>query len=181
MTFPESTWTVPREDCPHPEWWSAPDDESTEVEVSELVGAFVRATQPEIVVETGSAFGATTVAIGRALERNGHGRAWSLELDPDRAAIARERVAGLPVEVLEEDSRRWIPPGPIDLAWLDSSLEARILELRRFRTLLRPGALVGVHDAGPQHGIRRSFEHVHWIRWIYLRTPRGVLFGEAKP
>jgi hypothetical protein len=36
-----------------------------------LVAAFVRALQPETVLETGSAFGQTAEAIGRALAANG--------------------------------------------------------------------------------------------------------------
>lgn len=172
----ESTWTAPRAECPNPGWWHAPDDESTEVEVSVLVAGFVRALQPEIVVETGSAFGQTAEAIGVALQANGHGFLWTLETDPERAAATRQRCAGLPVAVVEEDSRTWTPPGPIDFAWFDSALTIRTDEFRRFRPSFSPRCVVGFHDAGPQHGIRQSIEDLHGS-WLYLPTPRGVIFG----
>jgi hypothetical protein len=70
----EARFTAPRADCPHPEYWHSTDSDSTEIEVTELVAAFVRAPQPETVLETGSAFGQTAEAIRRTLAANGHGR-----------------------------------------------------------------------------------------------------------
>ena len=77
MSVPESTFTKPHAECPHPEWWSADDDESAEVEVVELVGALVRVLQPEYVVETGTFVGRMAQGIGQALLLNGHGRSTS--------------------------------------------------------------------------------------------------------
>src|SRR5271169_5705555 len=81
-------------DCPNTNWWTAADVDSTEAEVSELVAAFVRAIQPELVLETGCWHGFTTAAIAQALARNGHGRLVSVELHEEVAAIARQRCAG---------------------------------------------------------------------------------------
>lgn len=179
----ESRFTTARDDCPHPEQWHSADDDSTELEVAELVGAFVRAVQPEIVVETGTAWGVTAEQIGLALARNGHGQLYTTEPTPDRAAAARERCAGLPVIVVEAPSNEFRPPSPIGFAWLDSLLPLRADEYRRLRPLLAPGAIVGFHDAGPQHGQREEWEALasEGLRFIYLRTPRGVLFGQVVP
>ena len=49
---PESDFTAPHEYVPHPEWWHAADSDATEEEVGALIGALVRALQPEFVVET---------------------------------------------------------------------------------------------------------------------------------
>jgi hypothetical protein len=179
---PESTWTTPRPDCPNPERWHAPDDESTEAEVTELVAAFVRAIQPDLAVETGTAYGYTAAAIGEALSRNGHGRLDTLELDPRRAAAARARCAGLPVTVLEGSSLGYRPDIPVGFAWLDSLLGTRAAELAMLRPYLATGAIVGIHDAGPFHEHRETFERAfkrEGLRPIYLRTPRGVLFAEV--
>lgn len=172
----EARWTTPRDDCPRPEWWHSADDESTEFEVTALVGAFVRALQPECVVETGSAFGQTAEAIGAALVQNGHGHLHSLETDPARAAIARGRTSTLPVDILEADSLSWEPSHAIDFAWFDSALHIRTSEFRSYRPWFSERCVVGFHDAGPQHGIRPDIEALAGS-WIYLPTPRGVMFG----
>ncbi len=53
----ESTFTPPDPDCPRPDWWHARDAQATEDEVIELVAGFVRALQPELVLETGTYLG----------------------------------------------------------------------------------------------------------------------------
>ncbi|MBX6722990.1 MAG: class I SAM-dependent methyltransferase, partial [Dactylosporangium sp.] len=129
----EAVFTRPRPDCPNPQWWHAPDANATEAEVTELVAAMVRALQPEFVLETGTHAGTTAEAIGQALAANGHGWLVSLELDPAKASAAAERLAaaGLPVTVVGGDSRSYVPDRPIDFAWFDSSIEARVPEYER--------------------------------------------------
>lgn len=176
----EDRWTAPGPWQPHPEHWHSDDAQATEHEVSELVGAFARALQPEIVVETGSNSGQTTEAIGQALLKNGHGHLYSLEIDPVMADAAERRCTGLPVTVIRGDSLSWTPPGEVGFAWLDSETGIRHLELQRLRRFLADGAIVGIHDTGPQHATARLL----WplvqrgeFSAITLRTPRGVTFG----
>lgn len=177
---PESTWTKPREDCPHPEWWHSTDPQSTELEVSELVAAFVRALQPEYVVETGTCIGQTAQVIGLALRENGHGFLDTLEPDEERAAYASGRCAGLPVTVHAVESLAFTPRGPIGFAWLDSRLELRLAEFEYLRPFLTPGAVVGFHDTGPHQGPWGAHvETIPGTRSIRLRTPRGVTFVEV--
>jgi predicted O-methyltransferase YrrM len=176
----EDRFTPPSAWCEHPEHWHSDDAQATEHEVSELVAAFARALQPEIVVETGTNSGQTAEAIGRALARSGHGHLYTLEADLEMAAQAALRCAGLPVTVLCQDSLSWTPPGEVGMAWLDSETGIRHLELLRLRPYLADGAIVGVHDTGPQHMTSRYL----WpliadgvFSAITLRTPRGVTFG----
>ena len=112
----EDRFTPARPDCPYPQRWHSADSDSTELEVSHLVAAFVRALQPNLVVETGTAWGQTAELIGQALKANGQGRLITLEPDPARAEHSRNRCAGLPVEVLQQSSLDWAPDGPIDFA-----------------------------------------------------------------
>jgi hypothetical protein len=177
----EAHWTTPRPDCPHPGWWSATDEDSTEVEVTELVAAFVRALQPELAVETGTAFGQTAHAIGRALRRNGHGRLVTLEPKARRAVVARTRVTRLPVEVRVETSLDYEPDGPVDFAWLDSVIELRAAEFRHFFPHMHAGTVVGFHDTGPQHGLRPLLDELvdeGLMVALVLSTPRGVTFAQ---
>lgn len=179
MIVPESTWTRPRADCPHPEWWHSTDSQSTEIQVSELVAGFVRALQPEYVVETGTCLGQTAHIVGMALQANGHGRLDTLEPDPQRAAFSRDRCSGLPVTVYEVSSLEFTPAQRIDFAWLDSRLELRVPEFDRYRPWLGEGSIVGFHDTSPHQGVYGSHvEKLPGTRPIRLRTPRGVTFIE---
>ena len=124
----EARWTAPRPDCPHPERWHSTDDDSTEIEVSDLVAAFVGALQPDLVIETGAAFGQTTAAIGSTLASSGYGgRIISCEPDPDRFDKARERCVGLPVTILPVTSLEMIAALTEDVgfAWFDSLMEGK--------------------------------------------------------
>jgi hypothetical protein len=179
----ESVFTPARPDCLHPEHWHSDDADSAEHEVTELVAAFVRAVQPQIVVETGTAWGATALAIGRALVRNGHGRLYTLEPDPHRADHSRRLCGNVPVTVVEKASLDWEPPDGVGFAWFDSLTHLRVAEFRAYASRLAAGAVVGFHDCGPQHGsLRASVEQLGeegLLRPIYLPTPRGVIFAEA--
>lgn len=187
----EATWTDPRPDCPRPERYHAPDSDTTESEVTALVAAFVTALQPDLVIETGSAFGHTSRAIGEVLQANGHGSLETYETDIDRAIETGKRTAGLPVQVHIAPSldgiRTLIADGHVSMvrfAFLDSLLELRVPELQAIRPLLAPGAIVGVHDCGePGHTkytpfsreIATAADRLGFNR-ISLPTPRGVTF-----
>lgn len=172
---PESTWTQPRPDCPRPGYWHATDSQSTELEVSELVAALVRALQPEYVIETGTCFGQTAQIIGMALVANEHGRLDTLEPVAARADVSRQWCAGLPVTVHEVSSLEFVPDDGIDFAWLDSRFELRIAEFERYRPWMHEGTVVGFHDTAPHHGpMGAEVERIPGTRCIRLRTPRGV-------
>lgn len=181
----EADFTPPGDWQRNPQYWHADDGDATEYEVTELVAAFVRALQPEVVVETGSYLGQTSQAIGQALARNRHGWLWTVESDPDRAAKARERCAGLPVEVVTGNSLHWgwdVPPG-IGFAWVDGSGD-RAAEIAHLLPSFASGALLGMHDAGPQHKFTVQVQplvRAGRLKPITLRTPRGVMFAEVHP
>lgn len=177
---PESDFTPPRPDCPNPHHWHADTAGATETEVVELLAALVRALQPETVVETGVLHGHTTRAIGEALARNGHGRLHAIEVDERYAAEAARAVAHLPVTVHQVDSGRFVPPAPIDLAFLDSSLEARPQELRDFAPYMHERTVIAVHDTGPQHPVRKAIDPIAaelGFVLLDLPTPRGLTIG----
>lgn len=176
---PESTYTKASGECPHPEHWSSPDDYATETEVTELVASMVRALQPELVVETGTYRGDTMTAIGDALLRNRHGRLVTIETNPHRAERARELAVGLPVEVVNGDSRTWTPDAPVDFAFLDSSFDARPEEYRHLKQYFSPRAVVMFHDTAPHHPLRERLRQLD-IDLVHLPTPRGVSIGRPR-
>ena len=171
--------TAPSPHCPEPQLWHAHDGMATEIEVLELVGAFVRALQPEIVIETGSHRGFGAEAIGQALALNGHGHLWTLEIDPALHAEASERTTGLPVTCLLLPAEEFTPPGPVDFAWFDSETHLRTAEYRRFRPFMHGRSLVGFHDTAPHHGYRPQLDALD-LQLLDLPTPRGVTFGRVR-
>lgn len=191
----ESRFTESRKDCPHPERWHSPDSDSTEIEVSRLVAAFVEALRPDLVVETGSAFGQTAELIGQVLFTAGVGHLVTFEVDPARVAATADRVAGLPVQVAPQASLDGIEMlrmngnlGTVGFAWLDSLFELRVAELEAIRPLLTPNAIVGVHDCGEPGSTKYNLfagevataaQEMGFAR-ISLPTPRGVTFLQWK-
>lgn len=181
---PESTWTKPSAWCPHPERWHSTDPQSTEMEVSELVGSLVRALQPDYVVETGTCLGLTAAAIAMALCQNGHGRLDTLEPDQERADVAwaglKRIMVDPPVTVWGVKSLDFTPTARIGFAWLDSRMELRVPEFDRYRPWMDPGTIVGFHDTAPHHGGWADELHsLPGTRAITLRTPRGVTLLEV--
>jgi predicted O-methyltransferase YrrM len=155
---------------------------ATEVEVTELVAAMVRALQPDYVVETGSWTGDTTEAIGHALARNGHGELVSLEIDEEKAALAQARCGGLPVTVLNRSSMAWTPERPVDFAWFDSAPELRPQEFLRYSIAMHDRTVVGFHDTGEHHPVRgllAPLERDGILAALYLPTPRGACFARV--
>lgn len=182
--FSEGRFTGPREDCPHPELWHSFDSDSTELEVTDLVAAFVSALKPEFVIETGSAFGQTSEAIGTALKNNGYGELVTLETSKDRAQTTADKCVDLPVRVLNMSSLEYTPERQIDFAWFDSLLELRANEFRRYLPYMSKRAVVGFHDTGPQHPTRSYIKPLQLenllVETMYLPTPRGVCFSRVK-
>lgn len=176
----EDTWRKPNDWCDHTQHWHADDDQATEHEVTELVAAFVRALQPEVAVETGTWAGQTTRAIGVALQRNGHGHLYAVEMDAGHADQARAQCRDLPVTVVHASSTAWDAPAGIGFAFVDGDTD-RCAEVSYLLDKMLPGAIIGVHDTGPQHAAgRMDWLNAHpRLNVITLRTPRGVSFAEV--
>lgn len=180
MIQSEGVHTPPTGWCPQPDLWSCHDDQSAEIEVAELVAAFVRALQPDYVVETGTAHGHTAHAIGVALKQNGHGWLDTLETDPVLVREAVRRCTELPVRVLNGSSMDFTPDGPIGFAWFDSLIELRLPEFDRYRPHMTDATIVGFHDVSPRFGeFRHQLNRHGGFRPIFLHTPRGVCFAQV--
>lgn len=172
---PEIRFTKPTPRCPNPERWHATDDQSTELEVTNLIAAFIHALQPDYVLETGSFIGQTSRMIGQALELNGQGHLHSIELNPEAARVARLNTEGLPITIHEMSSMDFTPTYPLDaedthigFAWFDSLVTLRRAEFERFYPYMQPGTICGFHDTAPHHG--------NWSRFLDSGTPEGYAF-----
>jgi predicted O-methyltransferase YrrM len=129
------------------------------------IWCLIRHLRPGNVVETGVAHGVTSRFILEALERNGSGKLWSIDLPPVEKAL-REQVA---IAVGERFANRWcyikgssrlqLPPllsrlGKIDLFIHDSQHTERnvLFEMNQSWAHIAPGGALVVDDVDANPG-----------------------------
>ena len=112
-------------------------------EVQRLVATLVASKPGGRVAEIGTSYGDGAAAIAAALPA---GTSFvTVELDRDRAAAARERLAGTAAEVLEGDWRDVLPTrAPFDLVFADGGVA-----YDRVAELLAPGGILVKDDLTP--------------------------------
>jgi predicted O-methyltransferase YrrM len=175
-------------ECPHPERWSMYDSMTAEVEVLEFLGTLVTTIKPELVVETGTFSGISTLWIAEGLKQNGRGKIITCEYDPLVYANAKERIAksGLAqwIECRNESSLETKINGKIDLLFSDSDQEIREQEVRRFLPQVNPYGLILIHDASShQKTVRQAalqLESEQLISVLLLPTPRGLVMAQRR-
>lgn len=176
----------PTPECPHPERWRMYDSMTAEVEVLEFLRTLVTTVKPELIVETGSFLGVSTLWMAEGLKANGFGRIVSCEFDPVIFAQAEKKIAasGLAewIDLRNESSLEMSVPGSIDLLFSDSDLPLRETEVRRFLPQLNPQGLVLLHDASSHmKTVREAAQRLEaegLLSCIYLPTPRGLVLAQ---
>lgn len=157
---------------------------AVELEVGEFLNALVRMTKPEVVVETGTHKGFSTLMIASALKANGRGRLYTFDL-VDHGVTKECEQFGLAsvVHFMKGDSAASISSlSPrvknIDFLWLDAdhSAEAVLKELNAALSMLRSGTLVAFHDiiTDPREAqavaeIRKRFPTWEYMNFITAR------------
>jgi hypothetical protein len=134
-------------------------DHDADQGMARIVWCAVRHLRPERVIETGVARGITSRMILRALERNGDGHLWSIDLPFLRTSWYDETAAAVPDSLrsrwtyVRGSSRRRLPGlltdlGQIDLFVHDSAhTEANMrFEFTTAWRALRPGGVLVSHD-----------------------------------
>jgi Methyltransferase domain len=151
-----------------------------------------RRLRPEFVVETGVARGLTTRVILEALERNGRGRLWSIDLPPlIEQHLWSETGAAVPPQLrtrwtlLTCSSRRRLPGlvrelPRIDLFVHDSMHTTRnvLFELDQVWPALPPRGAMLVDDVERNHAVGRFLrEHLDAAHVICRATDGRALIG----
>ena len=175
-------------ECPHPERWSMYDSMTAEYEVLELLRTLVTTLKPELVVETGSFLGVSTLWIAEGLERNGFGKVISCEYDPQVFARAQQKIAASPfahrIELRNESSLEMQVDGTIDLLFSDSDMPIREQEVTRFLPQMNLHGLVLMHDASSHLKVGReaaqSLEAKGLLSVLLLPTPRGLVLAQPQ-
>ena len=175
-------------ECPHPERWHMFDSMTAEAEVLEFLRTTVTTLKPELIVETGTFSGISTLWIAEGLKANGRGRVITCEFDPKVYENARARIAtsGLAewIELRNESSLDMKVEGTIDLFFSDSDLPIREQEIRRFLPQINPFGLLLMHDASSHLKIVREaalkLEQEGLISVVLLPTPRGLVVAQKR-
>lgn len=175
-------------ECPHPERWRMYDSMTAEVEVLEFLRSLVTTLKPELIVETGSFLGVSTLWMAEGLRSNGRGKIVSCEFDPVVFAKAKEKIEASElapwIELRNESSLEMKVEGTIDLLFSDSDMPIREAEVRRFLPQMQGSGLVLLHDASSHLKVVRDaaklLEDEGLVSCIYLPTPRGLVLAQKR-
>ncbi|MGH9676164.1 MAG: prolipoprotein diacylglyceryl transferase family protein, partial [Candidatus Acidiferrum sp.] len=178
----------PTPECPHPERWRMYDSMSAEVEVLDFLKGLVTTMKPELVVETGTFSGLSTLRIAEGLKANGFGRVVTCEYDPKVFAAAEKRFAGSGlgswIEARNESSLEMKVDGRIDLLFCDSDAPIREQEVRKFLPQMNPNGLILMHDASSSMKTVREaalkLESDGLLSVLLLPTPRGLVVAQKR-
>ena len=125
---------------------------SVDDKAGRLLRVLTEAINAKNVVEVGTSTGYSGLWLSLALQRTG-GRLITFEIDPGRAAQAREhfRKAGVAqlVTVVEGDAHKTVTQlqEPIDLVFIDADWGGYTDYLNKLLPLVRPGGLILAHNA----------------------------------
>ena len=175
-------------ECPHPERFSMFDSMTAEVEVLEFLRTVVTTTKPELIVETGTFSGISTLWMAEGLQANGRGRIITCEYDPKVYENAKERFEKSEfsswIELRNESSLEMKVNGTIDLFFSDSDMPIREQEVRRFLPQISPYGLILMHDASSHlKQVREAalkLESEGLISVVLLPTPRGLVVAQRR-
>lgn len=175
-------------ECPHPDRWHMFDSMTAEAEVLEFLRTLITTVKPELVVETGSFLGVSTLWIAEGLKANGFGKIVSCEFDPIVFAKAKEKIAasGLSewIELRNESSLEMHIDGTIDLFFSDSDMPIREAEVKRFLPQIRATGLILMHDASSHLKVVRDaafkMESEGLLSCVFLPTPRGLVVAQKR-
>lgn len=178
----------PTPECPHPERWHMYDSMSAEVEVLNFLKAVVTTIKPELVVETGTFSGLSTLRIAEGLKENGVGRVITCEFDKKVYGAAKKRFAesGLArwIDARNESSLEMNVSGRIDMLFCDSDAPLREQEVRRFLPQMNPYGIILLHDASSAMKTVREaalrLEAEGLLSVLLLPTPRGLAMAQKR-
>ena len=158
---------------------------AVEVEVGELLHALVRTIKPDVIVETGTHKGFSALMMAKAIQQNGNGHLYTVDMADHgvRALFERFGVSSF-ITFYKAKSTDVLQSMPrtrkVDFLWLDAdhAEESVLAEIKTALPYLKPGSYVGFHDAlidpredGAVKKVRASYPSWEYIRFM---SARGV-------
>jgi hypothetical protein len=181
-------YTPPTPECPNPQRWRMYDSMTAELETLQFLKTLMTTMKPNLVVETGSFAGMSTIAMAEGIAENGFGRIVSCELDQRvfRAAAERIEKSGLRqwVDFRNESSLEMTVDGTIDILFSDSEQSIREREVRRFLPQMSSNGLILIHDAASCYDFVRKgslrMEQEGLISVVLMPTARGLVIAQKR-
>ena len=182
----QAEYHKPTPECPNPERWHMYDSMTAEAEVLDFLKMLVTTVKPELVVETGTFSGLSTLRIAEGLQENGFGRVITCEYDAAVFAAAKKRFDSSSVaqwiDARNESSLEMKIDGRIDLLFCDSDTAIREKEVRHFLPQVNPCGLILIHDASSAMKTVREaalrLESEGLLAVLLLPTPRGLVMAQ---
>ncbi len=164
------------------------DSMTAEVEVLEFLQCLVTTVKPQLVVETGTFVGVSTLWIAEGLKQNALGWVITCESDREAFAKAKERIEASDlaawIECRNESSLKTQIKGTIDILFTDSDVPLREQEVRHFLPQISPYGLILMHDASSHMKTVREaalrLEQKGLISVVLLPTPRGLVVAQKR-
>ena len=138
----------------------------TELEFCEVLYALVRATKPNLILESGCGYGIATTFMGTAVVENGFGSVIAYEGSADFCEMAKKNVAWLPVEVRLGSSLDYTGFAP-DFIFLDSASDTRTQEIQRWDG---NDGVLAIHDAKRYPGAISGGVFLDSYRTMWFRS-----------
>ena len=169
--------------CPETELWTTRDEQSSEDETNEFLGALIRLIKPKFIVETGCYLGDGTLAMARALKWNGVGRILTCDTIQERVdeVNAKLQAEGLYPDIAAAIKCEGINlikqcGAVIDFAFIDSSPDGKVrgAEIQELIKYLKPLKMFALHDTAPQHQTINAVANSVGLPKVYFNTPRGL-------
>ncbi len=137
-------------------------------QTAELLYSLIRMTDPETVIEIGTANGNSAIAIGQALEDNKFGKLYTIDPNKDEfvtLAIKKAKL-GNRIQYIIDYSFNAIPSlqlKKIDFAFIDGNhnYENVVTDFNLVKNLIQPGGIVVFHDTIFHRGPRQFIQELH--------------------
>ena len=143
---------------------------SAEPWIVDVICALLKASDQHTVLECGSFIGQTSLKLCQTLAEMGGGNFVAVEIDPERAAIAQQRLedAKLPPtvnwQIVQQDIHEFLrvcPDSVFGFAWVDDCHEHAHVdqELRGlFPKMVSPGGIITGHDVTGSCDLQQEFK-----------------------
>lgn len=164
------------------------DSMTAEAEVLDFLKTLVTTIKPELVVETGTFSGLSTLSLAEGLKANGFGKVITCEHDRKVFDAAQQRfsASGLSkwIDARNESSLDLQVAGRIDVLFCDSDAPLREQEVRRFLPQMNPYGVILMHDASSaMKTVRQAalkLEAEGLLSVLLLPTPRGLVVAQKR-
>ena len=154
---------------------------SAEPWIVDVLCALLTASDQRTVLECGAFIGQTSLRLCQALAKMGGGSFTAVEIEPDRAAIAQERLekANLPPTVqwriVQQDVFEFlktVPDGAFGFVWLDDDHQHQHVDAELnalFPKMVTPDGIIAGHDVHGSCDLQQEFKRYGGIA---LNLPR---------